>query len=330
MIISKRAKYLEKKEEESGNITYIYSEKDIKARNKKKAKRLEKLNSNIKKLRSQVAKDLKAEEPTLKDIATVVALIDETYERIGNPDSASNDHHGVTTWKVKHVTFSGNKAKLKYIGKSGVKQEKEVTTPAVVKALKEKVKDKKKNEEIYPDITGKLVNLYLKEYKITAKDIRGFHANEEMRKALKENRKGSLPKEQKEKEKKLKEEFKKALETAAQNVGHEPATLKNQYLVPSIQETYLSSGKIAKAFLKSSDVIEFPKEKVKPTIKKDLPAEITPIKPVPTETPIEHGVKMLKSLIKKFQDKQIPQEDFVIEAGYIIVEMQGSLFDEDF
>jgi len=249
--ISKRAKeYVDKREEDSGNITYIYSEKHIKKRNQKKAKKLTELGKNLKKLRAQVSKDLKSDEPLLKDIATVVGLIDETYERIGNPESAGKDHHGVTTWQVKHVKFSKGKATIKYVGKSGVGQEKIVNLNPIVTALKEATKGKKKGEEIFPDVNGRLVNLYLKEYNITAKDIRGFHANEEMREALKLQRKGSLPKDQKEKEKKLKEEFKAALEIAAANVGHEPATLKNQYLVPSIEENYLTSGKIkVKAFL---------------------------------------------------------------------------------
>jgi len=244
--ISKRAKskYIEKKEEESGNITYIYSEKHIKERNKKKAKKILELEKSIKDVRKQVQKDISSKEPVLEDIAAVVGLIDDTYERVGNPSSAKEDHHGVTTWRKKHVTFSKGKATIKYVGKSGVKQEKIVESNPLVAALKRAIKDKKPNDEIFPDINGRLVNLYLKPYNITAKDIRGFHANEEMKKALKSNRNGTLPKDQKEKEKKLKEEFKEALEIAAKKVGHEPATLKNQYLIPSIEEHYLTSGKI--------------------------------------------------------------------------------------
>lgn len=244
--ISKRAqgKYIEKKKEESGNITYIYSDKHVKERNKKKAKKILELSKSIKKVRKQVQKDIASKEPVLEDIATVVGLIDDTYERVGNPSSAKEDHHGVTTWRVKHVTFGKGKATIKYVGKAGVKQEKIVESNQLVAALKRAIKDKKKNDEIFPDINGRLVNLYLKPFNITAKDIRGFHANEEMKQALKSSRNGTLPKDPKEKEKKLKDEFKEALELAAKKVGHEPTTLKNQYLIPSIEEHYLTSGKI--------------------------------------------------------------------------------------
>jgi DNA topoisomerase IB len=244
--LSKRAKtsYVDKREEESGNITYVYSDKHVKARNKKKAKKILELSKSIKSVRKQIQKDISSKEELLEDIALVVGLIDGTYERVGNPSSAKDDHYGVTTWRKKHVKFSKGKATIKYVGKSGVKQEKIVELNQLVAGLQRAVKDKKENDEIFPDVNGRLVNLYLKPYNITAKDIRGFHANEEMKIALKSKRKGTLPKDQKEKEKKLKEEFKSALEIAAKKVGHEPSTLKNQYLIPSIEENYLTSGKI--------------------------------------------------------------------------------------
>lgn len=251
-MLSKRAdKYLEKKKEESGNITYIYSKKHIEGRNKGKMKRLKQLSKSLSKLRSQVKKDLKSDDPETKYTALAVALIDETYERIGNVESARDlKHYGVSSWLKKHITFSGGKAKIKYVGKSGVKQEKEVGNSAVVSALKDALKDKKPNDKVLSgedyNITGKKVNSYLSSFKISAKDIRGLHANEEMRKALKQVRKGKLPSkdDEKDREKKLKEEFKEALEIAAKRVGHEPATLKNQYLIPTMEPDYMKDGRI--------------------------------------------------------------------------------------
>jgi len=248
--LSKRAKsnYIEKKKEESGNITYIYSDKHVKQRNKKKVKRILQLSKSIKKLRKQVQEDLKDE--TLKPTAMVVALIDETYERIGNPSSAKENHFGVTTWRKKHISFSKGKAKIKYKGKAGVDQEKEITNSSLISDLKELLKDKKDNDEIFPDVSANKVNEYLKPFKITAKDIRGFHANEEMKKALK-----SSKSKEKDPQKRRKEEFKQALEETAKLVGHTPGTLKNQYLAPSLEESYMTSGKIQiKAKLSKRDI----------------------------------------------------------------------------
>ena len=93
------------------------------------------------------------------------------------------------------------------------------------------------------------VNNYLKGFDITAKDIRGFRANDEMCKALRAERsKGpkELPRDRKEKDKILKAEFKDALECVAEIVGHEPTTLRSQYLVPSLEDTYVHDGTVIK------------------------------------------------------------------------------------
>ena len=241
--------FKEKKKEESGNITYIYDEKHIEKRNKGKAEKVKKLKTNIEKVRTKVKQDLSNKDVKISFPALAVALIDETYERVGNRESARElKHFGVTEWLARHVTINGSKATIKYVGKSGVNQKKEVTNSAVVNALKKALKGKSKNDQILSDekfsLNDNHVNAYLRPFKITAKDIRGFHANEEMKKQLKKARSGNLPSDQKEKEKKLKTEFKKALEETAKVVGHEASTLKSQYLVPSIETNYMKSGKV--------------------------------------------------------------------------------------
>jgi len=242
--------YVEKRKEESGNITYVYSKKHIENRNKKKMKRIKSLSKSLSKLRSQIRKDLQSGDLKTKYTALAVALIDETYERVGNSASARNlKHYGVTTWMKKHFTIRDGKATIKYVGKSGVKQKKTVSEKGTLKVLKELLKDKRPNDKVFKgddySINADNINAYLKKFKITAKDIRGLHANEEMRKALKQVRKGKLPpKGEKERDKKLKEEFKSALELAAAEVGHEPGTLKNQYLIPTLEPDYLKDGRI--------------------------------------------------------------------------------------
>lgn len=244
--ISKRAKdghnYVEKKKEESGNITYIYDEKHVKARNKKKAERLKKLSKSLNKVRSQVKKDLTNEDERTRLAAIAVALIDETFERVGNRYSAADmKHYGATTWLVKHVKFSGSTATIKYVGKAGVKQKKVVKTPKVVSALKKLCQGKKPSDLVFETedftLTDNNVNQYLRPFDITAKDIRGLHANVEVAKQLKKMKKGKDEKERK-------AAFKEAVENAAEIVGHKASTLKNQYLVPGFEEKYIASGAI--------------------------------------------------------------------------------------
>lgn len=245
------ARYKSKKETEAGNTVYIYSERQIAHRNKKKKERITKLKSSIEKLRAKVREDLKSEDPAVSLTALAVALMDETYERVGNDESAKDGHFGVTGWKKKHITIGPKSATIRYVGKSGVKHEKKVTDSSVLKALRAAYKDTKDGGDLFDHEDGRVtatkVNAYLKEFDVTAKDLRGFHANREMQEKLKAVRsKGKkLPEDKKEREKILKDEFKEALEHTADCVGHEAATLRSQYLVPGLEEQFLKDGTIA-------------------------------------------------------------------------------------
>lgn len=262
--LSKRAKnYKEKKVEESGNITYIYDDKWVKKRWKKKENKIKALEKNISKLRDAIKKDLTSDDNNTKQIALIISLIDETKERIGNKESAEESkHYGVSTWLKKHVSFSGGNAKIKYVGKSGVKQEKTIKNKTIAKALKDVLKDKKPNDKIF-DVTPKSVNKYLEKFKISAKDIRGAAANSRFKEELKKQRKGKLPTDEKEKEKKLKEELNKALESVSKELGHEPSTLKNQYVLPKTIDNYLTRGKIASKYTSTIIAIMAPKNIIK-------------------------------------------------------------------
>jgi hypothetical protein len=57
-----------------------------------------------------------------------------------------------------------------------------------------------------------------------------------------------LPSDRKGKDEILKKEFKKALEGAAEAVGHEASTLRSQYLVPALEDAYLKDGTVIEKF----------------------------------------------------------------------------------
>jgi DNA topoisomerase-1 len=251
------AKYKNKKEvpkaDGSGTTTvYEYSPRQVAQRHKQKAVRIESLRKKMGDLRKQALSDLTASDPETRLTALAVCLMDETYERVGNEKSAKEGHHGVTNWTAGHVTLSDKSATIKYTGKSGVKHEKKVTNARVLSALRKALKGKSGEDKILCDgeecsILAKDVNAYLKPYEITAKDIRGLHANEEMKRHLKAQRKAGpsdLPRSRKERDKILKAEFKAALDLAAAAVGHEASTLRSQYLVPSMEKSYVHDGTV--------------------------------------------------------------------------------------
>jgi uncharacterized FlaG/YvyC family protein len=252
MALRVASKYKGKTTLDTGTVVYEYSDQQIAKRNRDKADRIEKLSKSLKGLRSKVNKDLRSEDEKTKLTALVVALIDHTYERVGNDESADErGHFGVTGWQKQHVTLGKGTATIKYVGKSGVKHEKTVDDVKILPALKAAYDSVEKSTGgLFDGVTSRDVNEYLADFDITAKDLRGLHANREMQERLRAIRsKGpSLPSDRKGKDKILKGEFKKALEGAAESVGHEASTLRSQYLVPALEEAYLKDGSVIERF----------------------------------------------------------------------------------
>ena len=245
-------------------VVYEYSDRQVQNRDKEKAERLEKLRHSIDDLMGQVRKDIGDKEPKKRLTALAVALIDSTFERVGNDTSADEGHFGVTGWLKEHLSFSGGKAKIKYTGKSGVDHVREISDKKLVTALKGCCEDKKPGDPILSfgeddsdglvKITSQDVNEYLKPYEISAKDLRGHHCNDQMKSKLKDVRKKGpkLPVDKKEREKLLKDEFKEALDATAEIIGHTPAILRKSYLVPGLEDAYLKDGTVIDKLKKSS------------------------------------------------------------------------------
>lgn len=259
----KLAKYKSKKvvPKASGKGTtevLVYSDRQIALRKSKKSKRLQKLSGHIDKMMAKVKKDLTSSDQKTARVALAIMLINETYERVGNDTSAAGEnsdtdstpHLGVTGWSKKNIKFTGGKAKISYRGKSSVDHVKIVEDPATVKALKKAYDECEGDKDCifhWADgkVTAKEVNEELRSFgDLTAKDLRGWHANRLMKEELAKVRKGKLPEDKKERAAKLKDEWKEALEITAKEIQHEPGTLQGQYLVDSMREQYLKDGTI--------------------------------------------------------------------------------------
>jgi len=246
------ARYKNKKNIESPDgkkrTVYEYSERQVQIRNKDKARKVQKLEENISGLRKKVKTDLASKDNPTFYTALAVALIDATYERVGNPQSASDGHFGVTGWKVEHISFKGSTATVKYVGKSGVAHTRTIDGPKMVTYLKRATESKKPGDDLFgfdgKSVGSSDVNGYLKPHGVTAKDLRGFHANREMRERLKKYRSdgSALPSEKGKRKKVLMDEWKKALKETADIVGHTESILQSSYLVPGLKDQYLRSG----------------------------------------------------------------------------------------
>ena len=321
------AKYHSKKKIETKDgdeaTVYEYSERQVANRHREKAERVEHLRNHITDLRARVKDDLKSDDPMTRMTALAVTLMDHTCERVGNDDSADDGHYGVTGWLKKHVTFGKGKATIKYVGKSGVDHEKTVDDGSTVTALKELCEGRGKEDALFDTDDAKVsaddVNDYLAEFDVTAKDIRGFRANDEMCKALRSERaKGpkDLPRSRKEKDEILKAEFKRALEHVAEVVGHEAATLRSQYLVPGLEDQYVHDGTVIKSL----------KVGTKADAQREDEATEKLVKPAPKAKPPRHDLRNERVEAEGDPDLDTTDDDLSLNFKKVAGIVRAALF----
>lgn len=207
----------------------------------KKKEHIESLANNLQSLRSRITKDLQSEKEKDRLTALVVSIMDKTGERVGNNQSASNGHYGITGLKKRHVSINGNTITLNYVGKSGVKHDKSFTDEKIARNLKRAIQNTPTDSVFTTSdgfkISNDRVNRYLYDFDITAKDIRGYSANKWLISGLKNK---DVPQDEKER-KKL---FSKTLKSVAEKIGHGKATLSNHYIIPELESKYVDRGKL--------------------------------------------------------------------------------------
>jgi len=216
-------------------------EKEIKQRWDSKRESIYSLQSNIDRLKRHIKQDLISTNEKDQLTALVVRIMLYTSERVGNENSASNGHFGVTQFKNKHMKVDGNRVILEYVGKSGVEQEKSFVDESCSTMIKDLLS--RRNQFIFTTNEGFVikadrVNRYLSNFNAKSKDIRGFNANRLM--VMELNRIGKTEEKQRAKV------FNSSLRKISAKVGHTPATLRTHYLLPEIEENFYKHGSIGK------------------------------------------------------------------------------------
>lgn len=214
-----------------------------KAEDGEKFKRVGKLEGKLAGLRAAVAKDLGSKDERTREIAAVVALIDQTYMRIGGSDSEEETGSvGATSLRVKHVALKDGSARLRFDGKSGVAWDRTVTDKALVGALKASAEGKKPGDYLF-GVSAPAVNEYLQgKAGITSKDFRTYHATRLAGELL--SRAGA-PKDAKDAAAKIKD----AVERTAEQLNHTPGVSRSTYIEPGVIAEYEAKvpGKTEKA-----------------------------------------------------------------------------------
>ena len=291
------------------------SERVIRKRWTKKRDSIENLSNNVQKLRYNVSLGLKNESKNEKNFLTclVIAIMDKSFERVGNEASAANGKVGITGLNKDQVTIIGNKIILEYTGKSGVEHEKMFSDAKIAKALKI-AKKNSPDENVFTTSKGfkirnNRINRYLSDFGILSKNLRGYGANNLLVKKLSEL-------EPEETEAKRKVQFNKVARFVAKKVGHGLPTLKKHYMIPEIEPNFIEFSKV----IEIDDVSKFNDGgtiKAEEKTKKTKPSENPNVDKFTCEDAIPDS-KLKKSLPKEIEDILKEEDSFFKDGGEVI------------
>ena len=291
------------------------SERVIRKRWTKKRDSIENLSNNVQKLRYNVSLGLKNESKNEKNFLTclVIAIMDKSFERVGNEASAANGKVGITGLNKDQVTIIGNKIILEYTGKSGVEHEKMFSDAKIAKALKI-AKKNSPDENVFTTSKGfkirnNRINRYLSDFWILSKNLRGYGANNLLVKKLSEL-------EPEETEAKRKVQFNKVARFVAKKVGHGLPTLKKHYMIPEIEPNFIEFSKV----IEIDDVSKFNDGgtiKAEEKTKKTKPSENPNVDKFTCEDAIPDS-KLKKSLPKEIEDILKEEDSFFKDGGEVI------------
>jgi DNA topoisomerase-1 len=222
---------------------YLYHPRWQEAANLEKFARLGDFGRALPSIRRKLQARLRGNKLTRERVlAGMVAVLDATSIRVGHEEYVKANHsYGLTTLRNRHLGFRKGAAVLRFMGKSGVRQELEVTAKQCVRLIKQCHQLPGAHVFQYLDeadeqhtATAAEVNDFLHDLSgapFTAKDFRNWAASVLVIGTLYEQVAEERPVERK-------RNVREAVKEAAELLGNTQATTRKFYVHPRIIESY--------------------------------------------------------------------------------------------
>jgi DNA topoisomerase-1 len=234
----------------AGRLQYRYHSDWEKVRERRKAKRLQRLVEAMPRIRRAVSKHLSAAEPTREfALAAVIELIACSAIRPGS-ESYAKEHgtRGAATLLKSNITVNGTKITLKFRAKGGKSIDKEFHCPRVAAATKVLQDVPGKRLFQYRTETGEVrlaaaseVNAFLREIagvKISLKDFRTLSASAAALEALAHIEPAPS-------ERGRKRQVKQAVTEVSEELANTPAICRKSYVHQTVVAAF-ENGKLAR------------------------------------------------------------------------------------
>ena len=230
--------------DDRGRKVYIYHPDWEPIRTATKFNRMASFGEALPGLRTRVDRDLRGRKLSrTKVLAVVVALLDETCIRIGNPAYARhNQSYGLTTFTVEHVDLSPTTLRFEFTGKSGKEHSVEVRDRRLVRMV-QRIQELPGQQlfqyvpetgECCESIDASDVNEYLREstgLAISAKDFRTWGGTVVAASTLADR--GPA-----ESESEAEQAIRQAVDAVAEVLGNTRAICRDYYIHPAVPAAY--------------------------------------------------------------------------------------------
>jgi len=148
-----------------------------------------KLKKKIKDINAINEQNMKSDDLKIRQISTALYFIDKLAIRVGNEKAEDEtDTVGVTSLRVEHIELGeNNTVTLNFLGKDSVPYTNTITVENLVyQNIKELLKDKSQEDQVFDVISSNDVNKYLQEFmkNLTAKVFRTYNASNLFQKEL--------------------------------------------------------------------------------------------------------------------------------------------------
>jgi DNA topoisomerase-1 len=253
----------------AGRWQYLYHEKYVRLRERKKLTRLIKFAQKLPALRKTVAGHLRLPDlPRERVMATILRILSASFIRPGSQVYADeNGSYGIATLRPKHVRVRGDLIIFDFPGKSGVQQHREFRDRAGARIVRELLRHPAREVFKYQNGEGKFVDVkrrhindYIKEVmggNFTAKDFRTWAGTLicacALARAVSDLDEGELKRQSAH----IKRELVAAIKETAEALGNTPAVCRDAYVCPLVMTGFARGQVINRYFQSVQELIHY-------------------------------------------------------------------------
>jgi DNA topoisomerase I len=253
----------------AGRWQYLYHEKHVHLRERKKLVRLIEFAHNLPALRKTVASHLRLPGlPRERVMASILRILSTSFIRPGSQVYADeNGSYGIATLRPKHVRVKGDEIVFDFPGKSGVQQHREFRDRAVARIVREllrhparEVFQYQNGEGKFVDVKRRHINDYIREVmggNFTAKDFRTWAGTLICACALARAAADLDDGELKQQSAHIKRKLVAAIKETAEALGNTPAVCRDAYVCPLVMTGFARGQVINRYFQNVQELIRY-------------------------------------------------------------------------